>query len=174
LAANVGAQGALVQCPLRKKPNPDQFVRASSDPALADFPCALLELQTSREEYLLVPELADQLAPLLPNLVKDQCLTPAIDRQGAMFLWRYTPAHAPTGDNAWHVSMRLAIAAAQQEWVRIESKQGYYGFDRVKIDIPDPVWPQASLRDLLKLAFGDRIIEDISHPIIQRLLGQTA
>jgi hypothetical protein len=33
-------------------------------------------------------------------------------------------------------------------------------------------WPNETDDDLLDLAFGDRIIEDTNHPVIQRLQGR--
>jgi hypothetical protein len=38
--------------------------------------------------------------------------------------------------------------------------------------IPDPVWPDISMRELLRLAFGDgRLIDREDHPVIRQLLG---
>jgi hypothetical protein len=30
------------------------------------------------------------------------------------------------------------------------------------------------MREVIKLAFGDRFITDVSHPVVQRLLGRAA
>jgi hypothetical protein len=35
----------------------------------------------------------------------------------------------------------------------------------------EPVWPEASFQDLVKLAFRDRLITKLDHPVIKRLRG---
>jgi hypothetical protein len=37
--------------------------------------------------------------------------------------------------------------------------------------IPDPEWPTLSLQELVKLAFRDKLINTISHPVVKRLRG---
>jgi hypothetical protein len=37
--------------------------------------------------------------------------------------------------------------------------------------IKEPVWPEASFQDLIKIAFRDRLITTIDHPVIKRLRG---
>jgi hypothetical protein len=112
----------------------------------------------------------------LPKLVKDVSLTLGIDRLGNLFLWRTVPAEAPNGDNAWNVSGRSALAAAKKQWVRVESDTagGDYKYHIVEIDVPEPVWPAHKMGDYLQLAVAGRIIEEVSHPLIQRLLGNAA
>jgi hypothetical protein len=36
-----------------------------------------------------------------------------------------------------------------------------------------PAFPQLSLRDLLKIAFKDKFIATLDHPVIQKLRGMT-
>jgi hypothetical protein len=38
--------------------------------------------------------------------------------------------------------------------------------------IPDPVWPDMRFKDILKVAFGNRVISSIDHPVIQHLHGK--
>jgi hypothetical protein len=39
------------------------------------------------------------------------------------------------------------------------------------MDLPDPEWPEVSFQEILKIAFKDKIIQSIDHPVIQRLRG---
>jgi hypothetical protein len=68
------------------------------------------------------------------------------------------------------------LAAAQKQWVRVESNSSAhcYEYETIQIDLPDPEWPALTMGECLRLAFAERIIEDASHPVIQRLLGKAA
>jgi hypothetical protein len=35
----------------------------------------------------------------------------------------------------------------------------------------EPVWPEATYQELIKLAFRDRLISSLDHPVIKRLRG---
>ena len=37
--------------------------------------------------------------------------------------------------------------------------------------IPDPEWPTLSFQELLRIAFRDRLIDRLDHPVIKRLRG---
>ena len=36
----------------------------------------------------------------------------------------------------------------------------------------DPVWPEISFQEILRIAFRDRIIDRIDHPVVKRLRGE--
>jgi hypothetical protein len=38
-------------------------------------------------------------------------------------------------------------------------------------DLPEPVWPEISFEEILKIAFRDRIVDRADHPLVQRLRG---
>jgi len=35
----------------------------------------------------------------------------------------------------------------------------------------DPVWPELSFQDLLRIAYRDRMITTLDHPVVKRLRG---
>jgi hypothetical protein len=37
--------------------------------------------------------------------------------------------------------------------------------------LPDPVWPDLTLSEILAIAFKDRIIDHADHPVLRRLRG---
>ena len=37
--------------------------------------------------------------------------------------------------------------------------------------IPDPKWPDLSMHQILTIAFRDRFIETVDHPVLKRLRG---
>jgi hypothetical protein len=41
------------------------------------------------------------------------------------------------------------------------------------VEVSEPVWPTATFKELLRIAFGNgRLIDSLEHPVIQRLLGK--
>jgi hypothetical protein len=39
--------------------------------------------------------------------------------------------------------------------------------------ISDPIWPDLSFPELLRIAFKDRYIDSLDHPVVKRLRGLT-
>ena len=35
----------------------------------------------------------------------------------------------------------------------------------------EPVWPDISFEEILKIAFRDRYVDDVDHPLLQKLRG---
>jgi hypothetical protein len=59
-------------------------------------------------------------------------------------------------------------------WIRMTANMaaGAYDINEAMTKIPEPNWPEETLKQLLKVAFRDRIITDVGHPVVQQLLGQ--
>jgi hypothetical protein len=102
--------------------------------------------------------------------------SPWISRQGSIGLW---PIAGPDPDgkiNAWHVSARRACNELMRRWgqVRTEGRGGSGGYivEAARVAYPDPVWPEnVDLDRMLELAFEDRDLDSLDHPIAQKLLG---
>ena len=154
------------------KPGKTQFVRACSDPDYS-MSVYLIEFKEERETYIVLPAAAEALSGL--DLVKIQELTLAVDRQGNYFLWQSTPESVQTsGNKSWASSMRLALDAAKRRWVRVASNMHNSSYDLFSAsgDIPDPVWTDKTMSELLKIAFAGFIVTDANHPIVKQLLGE--
>jgi hypothetical protein len=39
--------------------------------------------------------------------------------------------------------------------------------------IPDPEWPKRTFKELLRVAFKDRLVADLDHPLVKRPRGLT-
>jgi hypothetical protein len=151
------------------KPAKTAFVRASTR-AEDSMHAAVLELKEEGETYLLAPNVAAE----LPGLAAFVSLTVSVDRQGNPFLWMVKQPGVDGRDNDWSKSMREAQAAARKRWIRVEANMGGGGYDvyEAAAGISEPVFPEHTLPDYLKVAFGEQnIIRDVTHPVIQRLLG---
>jgi hypothetical protein len=98
-----------------------------------------------------------------------------INRQGVLFLW---PVRLPASDGRqleWHRSAAEAAERAMKDWIRVRSNMslGAYEIDAAGITHSDPEWPPYSLEDLLRIAFRDRLVNRIDHPVVRRLRGLT-
>ena len=99
----------------------------------------------------------------------------AINKQGVVFIW---PVRLPGQDGKIDDWSRSAIEAADmagREWVRVTSNMslGAYEVHTAQAELGDPTWPTQDFRELLRIAFKDRHITDLDHPVLQRLRGET-
>ena len=164
-----GVKKLLTTVPVRK-PNNQDFVRVhpSEDYRLT---AAIIELKDDREVYLVLPHVAHQ----LPGECTPVVLHTAINRQGVVFLW---PVKLPAPDgkiNEWHRSAGEAAERAMTCWLRVKADMalGAYAMFEASSAIPDPIWPEATFKDLLKIGFRDRLVDGLDHPVIKRLRGES-
>ena len=60
-------------------------------------------------------------------------------------------------------------------WLRVKANMalGAYAMFEASSAIPDPIWPEATFKDLLKIGFRDRLADGLDHPVIKRLRGES-
>ena len=73
--------------------------------------------------------------------------------------------------------MLAAVEQAQSHWVQVSSRKAE-NRESYKIDFahdpaafPEPKWP-ASMETLVEVSFHGRMIEDVDHPALARLIGR--
>jgi hypothetical protein len=164
-----GVKKLLTTVPVRK-PNPQDFVRVHPH---QDYRAnvALLELRDDREVYLLTPAMAQE----LPGEFFMATIFTCINRQNVLTLW---PVRLPAPDGRqleWHRSAALAAERAMTQWVRIRANMslGAYEIDVASVTHSEPTWPDVTLQDIIPIAFRDRLIDRLTHPVVQRLRGLT-
>jgi hypothetical protein len=167
-ADSVGVKKLLTSVPVRK-PNRQEFVRVHPETTWRLTPAAIIELKEDRETYLVTPEMAAK----LPGEFTVATIFTVINRQCVTFLW---PVKLPGPDgkhNEWHRSAAEAAERAMSRWIRVTANTSLGANEIYEAigDLPDPVWPDVSFQELLKIAFRDRIVDTIDHPLIQRLRG---
>ena len=163
-----GVKKVLLTVPVRK-PDRQSFIRVhpSEDFRLST---AVIELKEDREIYLVEPNL---LAALPGDIVPMEIFT-AINRQGDIFLF---PVRLPVDEkrkNEWSRTLLLAAQMGMKRWVRIAANMqvGAYDVSEAISNLPDPTWPDVSFKELLQIAFEDRFIHTLDHPVIGRLHGK--
>jgi hypothetical protein len=167
-AGTVGVKKLLTTVPVRK-PNRQDFVRVHPDPAYRLAPAAIIELKEDRETYLVHPAIAQQ----LPGEFSVVALNTAINRQGVLQLW---PVKLPGPDgkhNEWHRSAAEAAERAMEKWVRVAANTSLGAYETIEAggNLSEPEWPNISLEEILKIAFRDRYVDDVGHPLLQKLRG---
>jgi hypothetical protein len=152
------------------KPNPQDFVRVHPGEEFRET-FAIIELKADREFYILLREIARE----LPGEYVMATLFTAINRQGVV---RLLPVTLPRPDGRqleWHRSMSEAAERAMSRWIRIKANMslGAYEMFEAAATIPDPEWPDVSFKELLRIAFRDRLVDRLDHPLIKRLRGES-
>jgi hypothetical protein len=161
-----GVKKLLTTVPVRK-PNPQEWVRVHPDPKMRDnFP--LIELKDEREEYVIA-------GPLVTELVGEfvsKTLYTTINRQ-VVSLWPVRLPDPSGREMEWHRSAREAAELAMTRWVRCKANRslGAYEIFEAEACIADPAWPDLTFQEIIRIAFRDRLINSLDHPVIKRLRG---
>jgi len=162
-----GVKKLLTTVPV-KKPSPQDFIRVHPAPEYREN-FAMVDLREDREEYLVLPAIL----PELTGEVVYKTVFTAINRQGTVFLW---PVRLPAADDRkteWPRSAREAAELAMTRWVRMKANMslGAYEITVAESVMADPAWPELSYPELVRVAFRERIITTLDHPVIKRLRG---
>lgn len=163
----LGVKKVLTTVPVGR-PSKDRFFRTHPSPSWV-FPAWILENKVSGETYLVSAEVAS----VLGGLVRAVELYTAIDRQNNVFFIPI-PLPGPNGvRNPWHESLLQAVMRARLIWLRITANKDLGGYEifEAAAKLPEPIWPDITLDELLAIAFRGRIITNPDHPVVQEKLG---
>src|SRR5262249_28454692 len=132
----------------------------------------VVDLKEDSETYLVAPELWDHLAG--ESTFSPRLLVTAINKQGTVFIW---PIRLPGPDgrhDEWSKSAMEAANIATRGWMRVQANMnlGAYEVYEATGNLGDPEWPKMPLNELLRIAFKDRYIDTLDHPVLKRLRGE--
>lgn len=132
----------------------------------------VLELKEDREIYLVDPDIVDMISH--EPCVGARYLITSITRQGSLFLWPVRVPDASGRIDSWNRSALDAIALASDSWVRVyaDINAGAYKPIVAEVELAQPAWPQIPFEEILRVAFKDRYIADVNHPILRKLRGE--
>jgi hypothetical protein len=161
-----GVKKLLISVPVRK-PTKQEFVRVHPSEAYRTG-ARLFVQEEDREVYLVGQPMVGELSEAKPY-----SLFTAINRQGVVFLWPVRLPEKEAKDIEWHWSLREAAAKAVDTWLRVKANMGLGAYEITVAEgiITDPVWPEASFQDLIRIGFRDRLINDPTHAAVRRLRG---
>ncbi len=171
MAATTGVKKVVLTIPVRK-PNKSAFVRAHPDPSYR-LTVGTIELEEEKGELYLVA------SPLWPDMATEPAFRPrmlvtSMTRQGALFLW---PLNLPRPDgrtDEWTRTGMEALQYATKSWVRVYANMAVGGYEvaQATAPLPDPEWPELTFREILRIAFRERLIDTHDHPVLRRLRGE--
>ena len=155
------------------KPKKSSFFRSHADPTYR-LPVNIIEYDSGmmREEFLVMPSVAEALV----EETKPKLLVLCVDKMSTPSLW-LAPRQAEDGfqrTNPWNTSKMEALRLSETKWVRMSANmaEGAYTIHTSSSD-SEPDWPDLPLSELIKLGFGEeRVIRDMNHPVVKRLLGR--
>jgi hypothetical protein len=165
----LGVKKLLTKVPVRK-PDHQWFVRVhpSEENRLVT---ATLKIKEERDgSYLVDRSLWDELG----SEIKPTILLLAINRQDVPFLWDIPMPDAQGKHHEFHASaLNAALNYATKKWIRIRANIPLGGYDvsSAEGDLSQPQWPELSFQEILTLAYRERFIRSMDHPVIQKLRG---
>jgi hypothetical protein len=163
----LGVKKVLTMVPV-VKPTKDRFFRTHESPNWV-YPAWVLENKATGETYIV----SEEVASVLGGLVRAVELYTAIDRQNNVFFIPI-PLPGPNGvRNPWHESLLQAVMRAKLVWLRITANKDLGGYEifEATAKLPEPIWPDITMDELLEIAFRGRIITSPDHPVVQEKLG---
>ncbi len=165
---SLGVKKVLTVVPCTK-PNKHQFVRVHPDESYR-MDTAIFDDKVQRESYLVAPDLRAELS----MEVAPVCLFTAVTRHNDCFLWPVKLPGADGRSNHWHESALAAAKLAIEGWVRVSANMpaGRYDVLEATGNLPEPVWPDESFKELLRRCFENRFIDSADHPILKSLRGE--
>lgn len=135
------------------------------------FSCAVLELKddVDRGIYMVSAEVREELA----FEVKPVLLIPTIDRQNNVGLWPITLPGADGRTSEWQTSAMRIAEEAKLGWVRMVANMAVGGYDlyTTSADLPPPKWPEKDMSELIRIAFKDKLVGSMDHPVVRKLQG---
>lgn len=164
---SLGVRKAITRVPVRKPSKTDFFrVRPGDE---WSYQTMVLEIKDEGETYIVSQALWGSISELL----RPAMLHVAIDRRNNVFL---IPIPLPGEDgrrNSWHQSLADIVDVAEDKWVRTSANKfvGAYDAYIAESKLLEPEWPDMTLEEILKIAFRDKVLESVDHPVIRQLRG---
>jgi hypothetical protein len=166
--ATAGVKKITTTIPVRK-PGNQSYVRVRAGEEWR-FHTQMLQLKDDGECYIIPSTMCADLA----QEVKPKMLYTAISRDGSLFLW---PVNLPGEDgrlDAWSQSAHQAARLAENNWIRMVANRSLGAYDVMQAtgSLNEPEWPDLTFEQIIDLAFRDRVIDSVEHPILRRLRGE--
>ena len=164
----VGVKKVITTIPVHK-PHKQEFVRIRPEDDY-QFSTAVIEMKEDRETFLIAPELWSE----LPGEIVPKIFLTGMTRQGVLFLWSIRLPNADGRHDNWNRSALEAAELAKKKWVKVVSNMALGGYEVYEAtgELPDPEWPDLSFGEIMEIAFKDRYITGMDHPVIRRLNGE--
>ncbi len=168
---DLGVATEYTVIPIRN-PKPDEFFRCMPDENYS-MDTYILSLKTENEWYLIDPDILPQIQ--LESQLRVMTLYVCVTMNYSPFVTCIPQADEMGKINPWHQSGHITMEEAKQCWVRRQADKANGGYTITKAMnamLPDPKWPTMTLSEIIGRAFDKFYIDDINHPVLQRLRGE--
>jgi hypothetical protein len=169
---DIEVEKILTTVPVRKPARNEFFRVHPGNEFVIDGYVLEHESEMDRTVYWVAPDLR---AALIDHLRKVRLFT-CIDKRSNVYLW---PAKLPTADGSmsarsWYQSALRAAEEAKKLWVKVMGNKslGAYDIAVARGDLGDPQWPDHTFQELIELAFRDKVIDTLEHPVIREINGE--
>ena len=157
-----------------RNPRPDEFFMCMADEEYS-MDAHILSLKTENEWYMIDPDILPEIQLESQLRVRTLYVCVTLSTNFAPFV-TCIPQHDEMGKiNSWHESGHRTMEEAKQFWIRRQadrSNGGYIITKAMNAKLPDPKWPTMTLSEIIDMAFDKFYINDINHPVLQRLRGE--
>ena len=171
---DLGVTTEYTMIPVRN-PRPDEFFMCMPDEDYS-MDAHILSLKTENEWYMIDPDILPEIQLESQLRVRTLYVCVTMSTNFAPFV-TCIPQHDEMGKiNPWHESGHRTMEEAKQCWVRRQADKansGYIITKAMNAKLPDPKWPTMTLSEIIDMAFDKLYIDDINHPVLQRLRGET-
>jgi hypothetical protein len=168
---DLGVTTEYTVIPIRN-PKPDEFFRCMSDEDYS-MDSYILSLKTENEWYLIDPEILPEIQ--LESQLRVMSLYVCVTMNSTPFVTCIPQPDEMGKINSWHDSGHRTMEEAKQSWVRRQADKangGYVITKAMNAKLPDPKWPTMTLSEIIDRAFDKFYINDVQHPVLQRLRGE--
>jgi hypothetical protein len=132
------------------------------------FPTRVINLKDEQEIYLVHPDLI----PAIIDEIQPVILFTTVNSLHEAFLW---PVRLPKADGRTDKYMDgdlMAAKTAESKWTRRFWVQQTKSHKILAAEgNGEPIWPNLTFQRLIELAFKDRYITRLDHPVLKRLRG---
>jgi hypothetical protein len=168
---DLGVTTEYTVIPIRN-PKPDEFFRCMSDEEYS-MDAHILSLKTENEWYLIDPDILPEIQ--LESQLRVMTLYVCVTMNSTPFVTCIPQPDEMGKINSWHTSGHRTMEEAKLCWVRRQADKangGYVITKAMNAKLPDPKWPTITLSEIIDRAFDNFYINDIQHPVLQRLRGE--
>jgi len=168
---DLGVTTEYTLIPIRN-PKPDEFFMCMADEEYS-MDANILSLKTDNEWYLIDPDILPDIQ--LESQLKVMTIYMCVTMSSTPFVTCIPQPDEMGKINSWHESGHRTMEEAKQCWVRRQadrSNGGYIITKAMNAKLPDPKWPTMTLSEIIERAFEKFYIDDINHPVLQRLRGE--
>ena len=172
-----GVATLLTSLPVHKLADARDFIRLHPDEEnywSVELCVVAVPVKGQRRDTLHLIEEELALQYLQPASIRRYKLALGANPDGGFFLCTVPTQNL---DNVWNADNLKGCEEAKSRWTRLSSRRDE-GVDGYKVDFtldadafPEPAWPKQSLSELIEVTFAGRMITNVDHPGMRRLLG---